>query len=429
MAGKGLEGFLASADNLPLAPSAAVSKQSVIKRLLASSPIVTFAIARLWSRASNTAKECVVSRALKSAQIDLKRKRQRPKDLPGDVPCDKMRELSLLLAMGFVYQGSGIFFSGEGYLLFPHDSKGLEYVDRRRCFGVLAYSDVMHVFADHCDLRWVARPINDLINRYIQAHPKAALYVHLVYRGIPPNLDEGLGDGWPLLAVPSVIAEWHEEARLDPDPGKDPDLHFDRVRFFIPYTTAGEKTIHIKKHSSWSEWLVTCVLINTTVTNLNASALPPTRYPCLDKSWPRWGPRQARTKGIENGLDAPNGNAADQLIQAGSQDQDLQAAGDTSARGSTHGYPDPDRSGKKVRVIRGNSSNPNAPPKGPAGAIGRTLLANAQASKRKIMANQLAIPCLDLTQSDAEYIDGGIRLLGGEPDWSMPGEADQTTST
>lgn len=217
----------------------------------------------------------------------------------------------------------------------------------------------MHVFADLLDLRWVSRPINDLINLHFQAHPEARLYVHLVYRGVPPSLDKGLGVDWPLIMVPSVIVEWHEQARRDKEPGKDPDVHFDHVHFFNPVASGGVQAFKLKKHGSWRQWLETCVLISGTVTTMNYRCFLATRFPCLDRSWPRWGPRQAVEKSCGEGTDAPNGKAAAPLIQPRHQDQ-ARTAGEGPAQGSAHGGPDPDRPGKRVRAIIANLSKKKA---------------------------------------------------------------------
>jgi hypothetical protein len=321
--------------------------------------------------------------------------------------------MSLLLAMGLVYQGSRPFLGGDGYLLWPNDSKGLGHMDRRRSFGVIAYPDSIHLFVNLHDLRWVSRPINEMIHRYRHAHEKARLFLHLVYRGIPPNLDQGLGKDWPLIAIPSVIAEWHERPRSDKEPGEDPDVQFDHVRFFRPLSGTETRTIQFDNPKSWVQWKVAFDKVKDAIDALNGTSLAASPFRCVDKSWPRWGPRQVSKGGPGDGSAAPLGMAIKSMNHAPDQEQAEQAKGGKPKAAITPGYPAHEQLGRNVQVTRTHNTGRDAPSIGPSGGRGRALLAEVQAWRRRILARPMNGTVPDYSGIDAEELDRAIRLLGG----------------
>jgi hypothetical protein len=295
--------FLLNDAGMPLAPCMAASQQSVVRCLFNSTRMVTSEVSRLWARASNLALEQAVSRAVRKAKAAESGRSYTTAEVLKLGTERQIKELALLEMMGLVFPGSGPFLDGRGYVLFPPDSYFLNGSYRAHPFGILADSRELHVFAEVQDLRWASRKINEILHLHMSFYTGAKVFAHVLYHGVPPDYDNGLGTGWPLLAMPSIICQWHQPSA--------PGAHMDRVRVLTPQSSLIDRMVPLPPCHRWSDWTDRCSLIESVVLDATLRSKQARRVEVTDKAHQR---KQVRQGPASRPYEAPDADAFHKLV-------------------------------------------------------------------------------------------------------------------
>lgn len=249
---------------LPVPASMGVSRKSLLRCLYATTKNVTYDIARLWARASNEAKLCVVSRAVSAAEVGANLANRKDADIYAAANDRAKRELSLLAIMGLVFPGTGPFFESAGYVLFPSDSRGFGNTSKPNSFGVLADGSDFHAFVHVEDLRWATYGINEILMRYMESYKRFRLFVHIAYYGVEPRFHKGIRTNWPLKAFPSIIGYWRVGDRRFNYP--------DHFRMFDPISDVIDRKNPLPMCHNWERWLEACALVRDELDTLFSKA-------------------------------------------------------------------------------------------------------------------------------------------------------------
>lgn len=222
------------------------SDRSLVHCLLASTNVVTRAVAKLWARTSNQVAEAAVCHAVAKARLELMREPWTQEQIEALPDGPKRRTQALLAVMGLVFPGTQAFYEGSGYLLFPSDSRGLLGTARPHPFGVMIQGKVMHIFVTSQDFNGAARGLNQVLLIFHRVHSDFRLVVHTLYTGIRPRAHLPLEKRWPLLVMPSLLAYW-----FVPVAGPGYSTH---VEILHPTLTVEEAHL-LPLPKNWREWL------------------------------------------------------------------------------------------------------------------------------------------------------------------------------
>jgi len=162
--------------------------------------MVTPEVSRLWARASNLALEATVPRAVKKAKDAEGSRSYSAAEVLKLASERQLKVLALLEMMGLVFPGSGPFLDARAFVLFPPHTYSLNGSYRPHPFGALADSWELHLFAERQDPHLASCRISEILYLHMAFHAGAKVFLHVLYHGMPPDYDNGLGAGWPRQA-------------------------------------------------------------------------------------------------------------------------------------------------------------------------------------------------------------------------------------
>lgn len=262
-------------DGLPIPKSMLLCEDSFLERLWRVDSLVFASAVRLWARQSNVdSKHAVwmgVLRARRSLQLPVKTDEVIARQA-GERRA--LHELPLLTVMGMVSPGCHFLRSGNGHVIFPYESVGLNGVSRRYPFGVIKTGEglntQLHLFVDIWMIRGATPGLNNLLNSFAGKTPKFHLFVHVLYWGVAPRFHLNMQKRWPLLMSPSILAYWRtDRGRRLPE----------YVEWMSPISDKWNAVTWLKKPKNWAGWLVNCGQVQDTIDTLSldlayASVLP-----------------------------------------------------------------------------------------------------------------------------------------------------------
>ena len=228
------------------------SNKSAIRRILACGGQLSWFVARLWARYTNSSRESKVSRALKGALKDSRA------ELEGaSLSIRSSKELILLEMMGMMLNGVATLLHERWYAILPSDSTEFIRARRPHPFGLWANSKEIHIFSDWWDISSNYHAINDIVTHNMSNFKNCKIIMHFIYRGVPPTHAMNLEYGWPLAFMPSIICHWHYTSNFNP--------RFDRINYYVPSRETEFHLCILNKIKNWNECLSVCKLIDATI--------------------------------------------------------------------------------------------------------------------------------------------------------------------